>query len=88
METMSGSDSGSDSSYSPCTGLPHEESLACTWAQEVDGCMAADCRGCSGEQCSLCRGDAKRVDACCEKFAHWNWPRPEICQRWWNSVGR
>mmetsp|Transcript_46257 Transcript_46257/g.95615 ORF Transcript_46257/g.95615 Transcript_46257/m.95615 type:complete len:273 (-) Transcript_46257:203-1021(-) len=47
-------------------------------AEAVKACAQADCQGCSGDACKLCREDSARVAACCaqQNVSH----PPQICQ--------
>ena len=65
---------------SPCDGLYGAESLTCAWGEDVKTCMAESCKGCGGEQCSLCQQDASRIETCCEQHWHSTTP-PEMCQK-------
>ncbi|CAJ1409562.1 unnamed protein product [Effrenium voratum] len=64
----------------PCAGLYGAEGLTCAWGEDVKTCMAESCKGCGGEQCSLCQQDASRIETCCEQHWHSTAP-PEMCQQ-------
>mmetsp|Transcript_101608 Transcript_101608/g.124378 ORF Transcript_101608/g.124378 Transcript_101608/m.124378 type:complete len:265 (+) Transcript_101608:60-854(+) len=46
---------------SPCDGVYGAEGLRCAWYEDVKTCMEKTCQGCGGEQCQLCREDAKNT---------------------------
>ena len=62
----------------PCAGLYGAESLTCAWEVDANTCIEKQCQGCSGEQCQLCREDAKRVRQCCQDHWHSTTP-PQMC---------
>jgi len=46
-------------SKDPCSGLYGAEGLQCAW-EDAKTCVKNGCKGCSGEQCQLCRRAAHR----------------------------
>ena len=62
----------------PCAGLYGADSLQCAWVQDINTCVEAGCRGCSGEQCELCRSDVSALNKCCQDHKHSTTP-PVAC---------
>jgi len=44
----------------------------------VASCMEAQCSGCGGEQCQLCREDAERISQCCSEYDVA--AQPDVCK--------
>ena len=63
----------------PCDGIWGAAGTRCAWEQDAKSCVEAACQGCSGEQCQLCRQDAKRIASCCDKTYHSVDP-PQMCK--------
>ena len=56
---------------------------------ESDPGIENSCKGCSGEQCQLCRSDAQRIATCCDDHYHSVDP-PQMCKdswlTWWDMM--
>mmetsp|Transcript_146963 Transcript_146963/g.208373 ORF Transcript_146963/g.208373 Transcript_146963/m.208373 type:complete len:216 (+) Transcript_146963:56-703(+) len=63
----------------PCDGLYGAEGLQCAWQEDAKTCIENSCKGCSGEQCQLCRSDAQRIASCCDDHYHSVDP-PQMCK--------
>ena len=63
----------------PCDGLYGAEGLQCAWEQDAKSCVAEACKGCSGEQCTLCNQDVQRIANCCDEHYHSVDP-PQMCK--------
>eukprot|EP00435_Cladocopium_sp_Y103_P007716 s4057_g2.t1 len=66
---------------SPCYGLAGEESLTCSWGEEVRSCMKTFCK-CNADDatdaCKLCQEDMDQVSMCCDQHRQSSHP-PRIC---------
>lgn len=51
-------------------------------ASEFHPGIEKSCKGCSGEQCQLCRSDAQRIANCCDDHYHSVDP-PQMCKDSW-----